>query len=361
MKTKNAIKRDKVIEQDGECALTGKDLGDGKQDMSLIDGDRKRSKVWGGEFKPDNVQVAEPVEHMKDHGNHRDRDEAMDNLKTELDGRRQIMKLWNKVNSQLLAYKRGVDHVNQEAMDWVEGQRDQVTAKLKEHNRLVGHAVNAYAEYDQLTKIALTVPGLGPITVAHCTVYIDLPGVYGPTMRDEKTGKQVPHPRAGQEKCPHASSLWSYAGYDKPSHDRYEKGTSGGGNKTLRTVLFNMGDTQIKMTGKPDKNGVVKARGAYLDVYEQTKARLSVSEKMVSSRNTQGKLVKVMWKDAKPSHRHGAAMRAMAKHFLADYWFVGRTLLGLSTGPGYAEAQLGGGHRTISPAERGWGDQFVNE
>ena len=41
----------------------------------------------------------------------------------------------------------------------------------------------------------------------------------------------------------------------------------------------------------------------------------------------------------------------MMKHFLADYWFVGRTLKGLSTDPLYAEAILG--HTgIINPRER---------
>jgi hypothetical protein len=93
--------------------------------------------------------------------------------------------------------------------------------------------------------------------------------------------------------------------------------------------------------------------GAYREVYDRTKLRLSVSEKVVKTRNTQGHLVESAWKDTKPSHRHGAALRAVMKHILADYWLVGRTLLNLSTVPLYAEAMLGHTH-IIDPEARGW-------
>jgi hypothetical protein len=107
-------------------------------------------------------------------------------------------------------------------------------------------------------------------------------------------------------------------------------------------LLYTMADSQVK------------CRGPYREIYDRVKDRLSISEKVVRSRNTQGKEVEVAWKDAKPSHRHGAALRAVMKHFLADYWMVGRTLAGLDTSPLYPEAMLGGNHRTIMPYERGW-------
>jgi hypothetical protein len=72
------------------------------------------------------------------------------------------------------------------------------------------------------------------------------------------------------------------------------------------------------------------------------------------SYGTDGKKSEMKWKDTKPSHRHGAALRAIMKHFLADYWMVGRTIAGLETSALYPEAMLGGTHRTIMPEERGW-------
>jgi hypothetical protein len=182
-----------------------------------------------------------------------------------------------------------------------------------------------------LAKACLTVKGIGPVTVAYCLVYIELDGIF-----------PEGHVRVGQEKARHASCLWKYAGLHCASHERYEKGKTSGGNKTLRTVLYTMADSQMK------------TKGSYREVYDNMKSRLEKSERKTMSRNTQGKLVEVAWKDTKPSHRHGAALRAVMKHFLADYWFVGRTLLGLETSPLYPEAVLGGNHRTIMPEERGW-------
>jgi len=161
------------------------------------------------------------------------------------------------------------------------------------------------------------VKGVGFITVAHCLAYIDL------------------------EKARHASALWSYTGLHKSSHERYEKGVAGGGNKTLRTALYTLAVAQVR-------------GGVYREVYDNVKTRLSMSERTVKSRNTQGKLIECAWKDTKPSHRHGAALRAIMKHFLADWWYVGRTLKGLPTDALYPEAILGGNHRTIMPEERGW-------
>jgi hypothetical protein len=97
----------------------------------------------------------------------------------------------------------------------------------------------------------------------------------------------------------------------------------------------------------------IKSRNVYRDIYDRTKQDLSVSEKTVESRNTQGKLITCMWKETKPSHRHGAAIRKMIKHFLADFWYVWRTVEGLDTPMLYPEAKLG--HKGIvKPDERGW-------
>ena len=65
-------------------------------------------------------------------------------------------------------------------------------------------------------------------------------------------------------------------------------------------------------------------------------------------------IIEKPWCETKPGHRDGAALRDVMKHFLADYWYVGRTLSGLPTTPLYPEAMLGGTHRTIMPEERGW-------
>jgi len=312
---KTEIKKTKFKKQNGKCAISAEKLA---TDIRLMDTHRKTPKAKGGIYTDTNTDVVTPIAHMIKHGNLRLRMKRMDDLKSLVDDREQVMKLRNKINNQLLAYKRDTDNLSNQTILFLQEQGIQVEKQLRKISSQVTKQVKSVAEVDPLAKSALGVRSIGPITVAYCLIYIDL------------------------EKARHASCLWAYAGLHKPSHKRYEKNISGGGNKRLRTILYTMADSQVK------------GRGPYRVIYDQTKQRLSRSEKIVESRNTQGKLIECMWKDTKPSHRHGAAIRKVIKHFLADYWMVGRTLMGLPVSALYPEAILGGSHRTIMPEERGW-------
>ena len=61
-----------------------------------------------------------------------------------------------------------------------------------------------------------------------------------------------------------------------------------------------------------------------------------------------------MWKDAYPEHRDLAAIRKMMKHYLADLWFVMRTIYELPTKDLWIKEH--GGHESaiIDPKRRGW-------
>ena len=312
---KVALKETIKKKQDGKCKLSGKKL---PLKVELFDTHRKNPKRNGGIYTVENTIVSDPVRHMIEHGTLRIRTKELSELKEFIDAREQAIKFRNKVSNQLLAYKRHTDHLHKETIEMLTNQAKEGDKLILLLTKEVTKTIKKLSKIDPFVKSAMGVRAVGPITVAYCLTYIDL------------------------EKADHASSLWSYAGLHKASHERYEKGVSGGGNKTLRCILFNMAESQMKL------------KGAYRDVYDRTKARLEKSEKIVISRNTQGKKVEVMWKDTKPSHRHGAGLRAMMKHFLADYWMVGRTLSGLPTSALYPEAILGIGHRTIMPDERGW-------
>jgi len=237
-----------------------------------------------------------------------------------------------------------VDSLAQEELDFLEAQAPLFRFRERKHHADIVRTVGEYAKVDGFAAAALGVRGVGPMTVAYCLVNIDLAGKRVELDEDgnKKKDKKGEFILTDVDKSRHASSLWAYAGLDKPSHDRYTKGKTSGGNKALRAILWNMAESQVK------------CGGAYREVYDRVKARLSVSEKVVKSRNTQGKLVECEWRNTKPCHRAGAALRAVMKHFLADYWYVGRTLLGLPTDCPYAEAILGGNHRMIMPEERGW-------
>lgn len=308
------LKKELYEEQEGLCGLSGKELPD---NTALFDKERLVERFKGGTYSPDNRRVVDPIEHMKRHGIYRERPEELAELKTMVDDREQFMKLVFKINNQLLAYKRGTDEANSETEVSLQETIEAIKPVLETKEKLIEKWVREHRKENPFLNAMMDIKGMGTQTAAYLLAYIDL------------------------KKANHASSLWAYVGFDKPAKDRYTKGEAGGGNKRLRTALHRWEETQIK------------CRSPYRDVYDRTKAKLEVSYKMVWSRNTQGKWVYVEWCATKPCHRHGAAMRAMAKHLLADYWFVGRTMLGLDTTPLYAVAQLG--HSTvISPEERGW-------
>ena len=311
---KEALKERIKARQNGLGALSQEVL---PEDVSHYDTDRITPKAEGGIYTDGNTRVVLPVEHMKRHGNYRERPEDMEHLKALLDDREQVRKLGMAFSNRLSAgLRRKTDTLMPETIEDIEWCKARFGKKLVERDKRL---VKAIAEFDSpLITAALGVKGIGPITVAYCTVYIDL------------------------GKARHASSLWAYAGLDKPSHERYTKGVKGGGCKPLRTCLYTMAESQMK------------SRGAYREVYDQAKGRLAISKRTVMSRNTEGKLVETVWCQAKPCHRHGAALRKVMKHFLADYWYVGRTIMGLDTTPLYAESVLKGSHRTIMPEERGW-------
>jgi len=299
----------------GACALSGAVLPL-PDDPSLYDTHRHVPKMLGGTYTEENTVLADPVAHMADHGNLRERAEPLEILKSLVDDRTQTMKLALKINNQLLAYRRRTDHVNPETDAFLEQQLAPVEARLAQTDRIIAKTIKTYD--DPLAKAALQVMGLGPITVAALLVYVDL------------------------EKAATPSSLWKYCGLDKASHERYTKGEKGGGNKTLRTVLWNAANVMMKL-----------GEGGYRGIYDRTKARLAASSKAVQTRDTKGKLVTLPWSETKPCHRHGAALRAIMKAILVDYWVVGRRLRGLPTTTIYAQGMLGHTH-IESPTDHGW-------
>lgn len=308
-------KEKKSKQQKGICEVSGKALSD---NPSLTDADRIIPKAQGGGMTDSNTRIVDPVEHMNSIGTLRIREPEIETLKCIIDDREQVRKMYQKINNQLLAYQRRTDNLHQITLDFLNAQLDQLADELKIRDSMLTKTMRKLSKTNPFIRAALGVKGIGPVTVAYCMTYIDL------------------------EKARHASCLWSYTGLHKASHERYEKGVASGGNKSLRTVLYTMADSQLK------------TRGAYRGVYDNTKARLEQSEKITKSRNTQGQLLEMMWKDTKPGHRHGAGLRNIMKHFLADYWMIGRRYYGLPTSPLYPEAILGGTHKTIQPEERGW-------
>ena len=310
--SKEALKIAIAKRQNGKCKLSGKDLS---IDTALVDVDRIEPKMMGGIYTHENTRVVTPVEHMKRHGIYKEREKEMEVLKSLIDAREQLRKFENSCGNRILAMQRGTDLLDKETFEFLsEQQEDSAKKRGRLDRRITKHLKSMNHPF---IESALKIRGLGGITIAYLVSYIEI------------------------EKAQYASSLWAYCGYDKASHERYEKGKAGGGNKTLRTVLYTMADSMIK------------TRSAYRDIYDREKALLSASKKITKSRNTQGKLIECAWMDTKPSHRHGAAMRKMIKIFLSHVWHVWRTLEGLETNLLYVEEKLG--HKNIIHAEElGW-------
>jgi hypothetical protein len=320
--SKNALKAKIAKKQQGKCAINGKKL---PVNLSLIDTDRLNPKAKGGIYTDENTRIVDPVEHMKRHGNLKEREKELDELKKLIDAREQLRKLNNSANNRLLAFQRKTDAIDEITKEFLIGQSENTKSELvKLDRRIEKHLMGTkklpgMQENWPIIKAASQIVGLGPVTIAYLIVYIDI------------------------KKARYASSLWAYVGYDKPSHLRYEKNVPGGGNKTLRTQLYVTAGNFIKL----------KDKCLYRKIYDAEKKKLEASDKITISRNTQGRLIECKWSETKPCHRNGAAIRKMLKHFLADLWKVWRTLEGLDTPLLYPESNLG--HKGIvQPEERGW-------
>jgi len=307
--TKEALKTTLLRNEQGQEA---------ELDLSLMDIHRMVQKNEGGIYELSNCQVLTPEEHQRLHNNYADRSEEFEELKSFMDARRQAMKAENGANNRMLAYKRNVDRLDENTLQFCAQQAEDAKKHRDAIDKKVTKAVNAFAENSEFVSQAIDIPSVGPVTAAYCLVYIDL------------------------FKADTVSKLWSYAGLHKPNYERYQKGETSGGNKTLRTALYTFAESVMKNKNSP-----------YRAVYDSEKAKKEVSEQLTWTRNTQGKLVQVPWKETKPCHRNGHALRQVMKFFLSDFHFVGRTLMGLPVRPVYAEDKLG--HINIShPNNRGW-------
>lgn len=307
--TKEALKTTLLRNQQGQEA---------ELDLSLMDIHRMVQKNEGGVYELSNCQVLTPEEHQRLHNNYVDRSEEFEDLKSLLDARRQALKAGNGAANRMLAYKRNTDKLDEATLHFVAQQAYDAKKHLDEIDKRVAKQVKKIAENSELVAQALNIPSVGPVSVAYCLIYINL------------------------QKADTVSKLWSYAGLHKPSYERFQKGETSGGNKTLRTALYCFAESVMKNKNSP-----------YRAVYDSEKQKKEVSEQLTWTRNTQGKLIQCAWKDTKPSHRNGHALRQVMKFFLSDFHFVGRTLMGLPVRPVYAEEKLG--HINIShPNNRGW-------
>jgi hypothetical protein len=303
----------KHTEHNGECALSGV-----TPRRQIKHAHHILPRACGGSYSFDNIQYLEPREHMRHHGILRERSPEHEELKGVFDDRQQMIRLRNKIDNQFRAYEHRVDEMRPDTQTALESVKAPIEERIARVTAELSKLVKHLAKSDPLVDAALKVKGLGPVTAAALTIYVDL------------TKASTP------------SALWKYAGLHTASHKRYQKGEASGGNKTLRTVLYTMAESMMKL----------RVPG-YREIYDRTKARLEASAKITMTRNGDGKVTECEWRNTKSCHRHGAALRAIIKQSLCDYWITGRTLAGLPITTPYVEGVLG--HTDIIPAtERGW-------
>lgn len=315
-------------------------------DLKLVDIHRIIPRTEGGTYTKENTMIMDAPDHMREHGNLRIRSKEEEELKSYLDDRNQVLKVVMKLSNQLDAYERWTDHLNPVTIGFLTDSLKPAKKRLNDIDKVIKAKIKSMSKTNPLIKAALPIKGLGEITIAFLVVYVDL------TIARR------------------ASCVWSYAGLGVPSHERYDKkkaiadGTApppvirkkkngenvkqnttktNAGSMKLRTALFNFASSQIK------------THGAYRYIYDNVKNRLENSQKVTKTRLPGKKGVfEKRWMDVSEGHRHGSAIRQMNKVLLYDWWYVGRTLLGLDTSPAYPETQLGGEHKTSYPSERGW-------
>jgi hypothetical protein len=306
------LKRSHKNIQNGLCKRSGVKL---PKENSLVDIHRLTPKRHGGIYTLENTEVDLPLQHLIIHNNVATwRSEELNHLKTLLERRHLFIKTRINVSNRISAIKRNTDYETPETVRLFY----KLLAEAEEYEKAATKALlSFYRKINHpLKEAGKAVVGLGDITMCYILVYLN------------------------PKDAPNASKYWAYTGYDKSTFDRYSKGEKSGGNKKLRCALYSMAESMIK------------GKSGYTDVYYRTKDSLSVSLKTVKTRNTQGNTITCAWKDTKPSHRHGAAMRKMIKHFLADLWYVQRTMMGLPTRSLWIEDR---GHTgIIRPEERGW-------
>jgi len=107
------------------------------------------------------------------------------------------------------------------------------------------------------------------------------------------------------------SQLWTYCGYGDATK-RHRAGMTqeealACGSPRAKSLVYLLSVGCMKLVGGEDKNGVVRARSPYRNVYEEAKAHYETA--------------RPEWT---PGHRHSAALRKVSKEILKDLWVAAK-------------------------------------
>jgi hypothetical protein len=190
---------------------------------------------------------------------------------------------------------------------WLERGEKLMRDKLKEW--IESEAAPAEAKW------AYAQAGIGPVIAAGLSAYIDV------------------------NKAKHVSSLWKFAGF-APGADRKVKGTKLAYCAPLKTLCWKLGESFVKVSGKPDAFygklwAQFKAReiernesGRYKDAAAEVLRSKKMKEPEVIERLKSGKLT--------DGHLHQRSKRLAVKIFLSHYWVKAREARGLPVTDPYA-------------------------
>jgi len=323
-----SLKQKAKDRQDGKSAISGKPL---PEDESLYDAHRLVAPADGGEYTSDNLEAIKATENRDLHGNKPWLDDPdMIALRAIMEDYRTCQKLRIKVNNHMKAVERDMDEMTPD----IEAMFINVLAEilpLEKHLKRAGEKQLLKVNMP-IIPVVMGIKGIGPILAAELVTLLDI------------------------YKAKYPSSFWKFVGWHVSQKDRYVKGVKGGGHKHLRSVMYLI-NTSMMRCGNEDYTVEYYRRRANTDNSEKTvlhRPRLSKEDKKNGKKS---EYVETAWKDVDPLRRHLDALRVMGKHFLADLWWVWRTLEGLPTPPLFVEEHLG--HTgIIRPAERGWGEEY---
>lgn len=324
---KEKLKLQKKKEQKNQSYISGSVLPD---DLSLIDTHRKIPRMKGGKYTKENYGIILPIEHLKEHDNYKERPEFLAELDSIIDAYSQCMKLRIKINNQFKAVERQTDQLQKEDIESLKNMlttSEEMEDRKRKELHLWFKKSKEYPENTQrIIKALLSVVALGEVTAGYILSDINPKG-------SEK------HP------ADHPSCFWAYAGFHKASHERKQKNElKKDGSQRLRTALYVFGTCIEKNRKSP-----------YRLIYDNRKKKTQHSEILTHTRITGKKGIhEMMWKDVSDGHRRGDAIRVALKHFLADLWFVWRTIESLPITDLYVKEHLGHQSAILNPKERGW-------
>ena len=185
---------------------------------------------------------------------------------------------------------------------------------VEEMHKIVGPHMEAFIATPGVGDAAARVLGeLGHPVIAFPAHWEDRPDAKG-TIKDPKRVLIEDEPFERM-----VSQLWSYCGYGNAER-RHRKGMSpeeaaACGNPTAKMLVHLMAVSCMRLTGVPDKNGVVKARSPYRNVYDERRVRYDAE--------------RPEWSDGR---RHAASLRVVKKEILKDLWIAAKADLAEDTG-----------------------------